>query len=321
MNTLAPSAAPLDASQPTSVIDERFIRDALRFNANFDDIIKYAPSMTVTSPEGPGLGKSEGISLRGFQDGQFNITFDGIPFGDASDLHHTTSAYFNNHVLGQAQIDRGPGGGASIGNATFGGTVALRTRDPASIDGITPYFTAGSWNTRAAGLSVDRNFGETGVFAEVSKESSDTFLAKTRDDRKHLFLKTVSQLGDDTTLSFVSSINRESQNTVQGATLDQIAQSGWRFGLGDDPALQTYTGYNGATYRSSFSYVGISSELGGWSIDNKVYFNDFDHASSKTTDPTDTDPAHNGVQFYDANGKKTSKAASDVPGKQAGAAF
>ena len=27
------------------------IRDGLRFNANFDDIIKYAPSVTVTSPE------------------------------------------------------------------------------------------------------------------------------------------------------------------------------------------------------------------------------------------------------------------------------
>lgn len=321
VNTLAPSAAPLNASQPTSVIDERFIRDALRFNANFDDIVKYAPSMTVSSPEGPGLGKSEGISLRGFQDGQFNITFDGIPFGDASDLHHTTSAYFSNHVLGQAQIDRGPGGGASIGNATFGGTIALRTRDPASVDGITPYFTLGSWNTRAAGLSVDHNFGDTGIFAEVSKESSDTFLSHTRDDRKHLFLKTVSALGDDTTLTFVTSVNRERQNTVQGATLDQIAQHGWRFGLGDDPSLQTYAGYNGASYRSSFTYLGVTSTLGGWTVDNKVYFNDSDHASDKTSDPTDADPSHNGVQFYDAAGKKTTKVATDVPGKRADNGF
>ena len=39
VDTLAPSAAPLEASQPTSVIDERFIRDGLRLNANYDDII------------------------------------------------------------------------------------------------------------------------------------------------------------------------------------------------------------------------------------------------------------------------------------------
>ncbi|WP_331992497.1 TonB-dependent receptor plug domain-containing protein, partial [Dyella sp.] len=166
VDTLAPSAAPLDAIQPTSVIDERFIRDGLRFNANFDDIIKYAPSVTVTSPEGPGLGKNEGISIRGFQDGQFNITFDGIPFGDASDLHHTTSAYFNNHVLGQAEIDRGPGGGSTIGNATFGGTIALRSRDPSDEPGITPYLTVGSWNTRAGGVAADESIGDTRIFAD-----------------------------------------------------------------------------------------------------------------------------------------------------------
>jgi iron complex outermembrane receptor protein len=321
VNKLAPSAAPLDATQPTSVIDERFIRDALRFNANFDDIIKYAPSMTVTSPEGPGLGKNEGISLRGFQDGQFNITFDGIPFGDASDFHHTTSAYFSNHVLGQAQIDRGPGGGSSIGNATFGGTVGLRSRDPSSVEGATPYLTLGSWRTRAAGLALDHHVGETGVFAEVSKESSDTFLSNTRDDREHLFLKTVSPLGPETTLTFVSSVNRETQNTVQGATLAQIAQYGWRFGLGDDPTLQTFTGYNSASYRSSFNYLGLTTRVEGWTVDNKVYFNNFDHASNKTTDPTDTNVANNGVQFYDATGKKTTKAARDVPGKVADNGF
>jgi len=195
VDTLAPSAAPLDATQPTSVIDERFIRDGLRFNANFDDIIKYAPSVTVTSPEGPGLGKNEGISIRGFQDGQFNITFDGIPFGDASDLHHTTSAYFNNHVLGQAEIDRGPGGGSTIGNATFGGTVGLRSRDPSDVPGITPYLTIGSWNTRAGGVSADEQLGEhTKLFADVSKESSDTYLKGTDDKREHIFVKTITEI-------------------------------------------------------------------------------------------------------------------------------
>jgi hypothetical protein len=85
VNQLAPSAPPLEAIQPSSVIDTRFIRDALRIDSSYDDIVKYSPSVSVTSPEGPGLGKNEGISIRGFQDGQFNITFDGIPFGNAAD--------------------------------------------------------------------------------------------------------------------------------------------------------------------------------------------------------------------------------------------
>ncbi|MBB3225884.1 iron complex outermembrane receptor protein [Luteibacter sp. Sphag1AF] len=322
VDTLAPSAAPLDAIQPTSVIDERFIRDGLRFNANFDDIIKYAPSVTVTSPEGPGLGKNEGISIRGFQDGQFNVTFDGIPFGDASDLHHTTSAYFNNHVLGQAEIDRGPGGGSTIGNATFGGTVALRSREPSGETGITPYLTIGSWNTRAGGVSVDESLGgHTKLFADISKESSDTFLKGTDDRREHVFIKTVTDLGTDTTLTFVTSYNREHQNTVQGATKDEIARYGWRYGLSSDPALQSYSGYNNAAYYSSFTYVDLSSRLGDWDVDNKVYLNTFDHWARKTADASDDNPAHNGVTFYNAAGKKVSTNKTDVPGKLSDSGF
>jgi iron complex outermembrane receptor protein len=316
VDTLAPSAAPLEAVQPTSVIDERFIRDGLRFNANYDDIIKYAPSVSVTSPEGPGLGKNEGISIRGFQDGQFNITFDGIPFGDASDLHHTTSAYFNNHVLGQAEIDRGPGGGSTIGNATFGGTLGLRSRDPSQIDGVTVYTTAGSWNTYAYGATVEQHVGSnTRVLLDVSKESSDTYLKGTDDRREHAFLKTITDLGEATTLTFVTSYNQEHQNTVQGATKAQIAAHGWRYGLGNDPTLQNYTGYNDAAYYSSFSYLALTTRLGDWDIDNRIYANTFDHRADKTTTPTSESASDNGVTFYDATGKKIGKSSTDVPGK------
>jgi len=321
VDTLAPSAPPLEATQPTSVIDERFIRDGLRFNSNFDDIIKYAPSVTVTSPEGPGMGKNEGISIRGFQDGQFNITFDGIPFGDASDLHHTTSAYFNNHVLGQAEIDRGPGGGSTVGNATFGGTVGLRSRDPASVDGVTLYTTLGSWNTFAGGVSADETLGNTRVFADLSKEKSDTYLKGTDDKREHAFIKTITTLSPDTTLTFVSSYNREHQNTVQGATKQEIDEFGWRYGLGNDPALQSYKGYNNAAYYSSFTYVGLSTRLGEWSVDNKAYYNSFDHWARKTADASDNNPADNGVTLYNAAGKKVSTLKNDVPGKLASSGF
>jgi len=322
VNELAPSAPPLEAIQPSSVIDTRFIRDALRMDSSYDDIVKYSPSVSVTSPEGPGLGKNEGISIRGFQDGQFNVTFDGIPFGNAADLHHTTSAYFSNHVLGQAQIDRGPGGGDTIGNATFGGTIALRSRDPDATPGITPYATLGSWDYHAVGVAADGKLGDsTSAFADVSRQSSDTFLKGTDDRRKHVFLKTVTDIGATSKLTFVTSYNEQHQNTVQGQTKQQVIEFGPRFGLGNDPATQNYTGYNNAAYYSSFNYLDFSTSLGAWDLDNKVYYVSFDHWSNKATDASDTDPADNGVTFYDANGKKVRKVDADVAGKQADSGY
>lgn len=316
VDTLAPSAVSLDATQPTSVIDERFIRDGLRFNANYDDIVKYSPSVSVTSPEGPGLGKNEGLSIRGFKDGQFNITFDGIPFGNSNDLHHTTSAYFTNHVLGGTQIDRGPGNASTIGNATFGGTIALQSREPSQEDGITPYLTYGSWKTGSIGLTADETMKNTLFFGDISKEKSDTFLKGTDDRRGHVFLKTATSFSDGTELTFVTSQNKETQNTVQGATKQTILTKGWRFGLSDDPKVQAFKGYNGATYFSGFTYLGLSTNLAGLSIDDKVYYNRFSHMSDKSKDATDLDPTHNGVTFYDAKGKVLRKAKDDVPGKR-----
>jgi hypothetical protein len=60
------------------------------------------------------IGKAGTMAIRGFQDSQYKVIFDGIPFGDSSDLHHTTGSLFIAHALQQAQIDRGPGTASTI---------------------------------------------------------------------------------------------------------------------------------------------------------------------------------------------------------------
>jgi iron complex outermembrane receptor protein len=322
VNQLAPSAPPLEAIQPTSVMDTRFIRDSLRMNGSYDDIVKYAPSMSVTSPEGSGLGKNEGVSLRGFQDGQFNVTFDGIPFGNLADLHRSTSAYFSTQVLGQADIERGPGDGATIGNATFGGTIALHTREASDVNGITPYASFGSWGLNSQGVSFDQQIGSgTALFADASRESAETYLKGTDDRRSHFFVKTVTQAGDSTQVTFVANYNRSYQNTVQGQTLAQIEEFGPRFGLGDDPTVQNYKGYNNARYTSNFDYLGIHSLFGDWEVSNKLYYLNFDHWSNKAKDATDLDPDNNGVKYYDSDGHKIKTIDENVPGKQSDSGF
>ena len=129
---IAPTSTPLDALQPTSVITQDFIQKNLPMTANYDEAIKFSPSVFDTAPNGPGLAESQNISIRGFQDGQFNVTFDGIPIGDSNDFTHHTTSYFATHDVGQVSVDRGPGTAATIGNATFGGTVSTLSKAPTS---------------------------------------------------------------------------------------------------------------------------------------------------------------------------------------------
>lgn len=127
---IAPATVPLDITEPASKIQSGFLSNNIIPLASIDDIIRFQPSVYSQNPNGPGMGKAEAMSLRGFQDGQYNMTFDGIPFGDATDLHHTTSSLFISHFLGEVQIDRGPGTGSTIGNATFGGTMGFTSKTP-----------------------------------------------------------------------------------------------------------------------------------------------------------------------------------------------
>src|SRR5215472_15100261 len=117
--------APLDAVQPTSVISQDFIAKNMAGSTNYDEVIKFTPSTFDIAPNGPGLAESQAISIRGFQDGQFNVTFDGIPWQDSNDFTHHSTSYFVDHVLGAASLDLSPGNASTIGNATFCCTVGI----------------------------------------------------------------------------------------------------------------------------------------------------------------------------------------------------
>ena len=90
--TQAPTMAPLTVTQPTSVLSQYYIENNIAPSANYDDIVKIAPSVFAVSPNGPGLSENQVLSIRGFADGFYNVTFDGIPWGDSNDFtHHSTS--------------------------------------------------------------------------------------------------------------------------------------------------------------------------------------------------------------------------------------
>ncbi|MEJ5143007.1 TonB-dependent receptor [Gluconobacter albidus] len=320
---IAPATVPLDITEPTSKIQSGFLSNNIIPLASIDDIIRFQPSVYSQNPNGPGMGKAEAMSLRGFQDGQYNMTFDGIPFGDATDLHHTTSSLFISHFLGEAQIDRGPGTGSTIGNATFGGTMGFTSKTPPAKRGVSLYGTYGSFNTRAGGIEFDSGKTRFGrAFLDMQHEETNGYLTNSAERRSNLMFKDVIDLAPETTLTFEATYNKEWQFTTQGATLAEYAKYGKNYGLCNDPAAQCYYGYNPSTYTSDFDYVSLKSRLASWlTMENQLYTSGFEHDYTESTDASQTSTAANGVTFYNTAGKKVATYANDIPGKYADAKF
>src|ERR1700716_2143375 len=144
----APSQGSLVATQPQSIVGADFILNNDAPAANYTDIIKFTPSVWTVDPNGPGLMENLGTSIRGFQDGQFNVTLDGIPWFDPNDFTHHSTSYFMSVDLANVVVDRGPGNAGTFGNATFGGTVYMQSTEPKKTMGLTTLLSFGSFNTQ-----------------------------------------------------------------------------------------------------------------------------------------------------------------------------
>ena len=319
---LAPSSMPLDVTQPTSVVQEQFIANNIVPLASIDDIIKFQPSVWTQNPNGPGIGKAETMAIRGFQDSQYNVTFDGIPFGDSTDLHHTTSSLFIAHALREAEIDRGPGTASTIGKATFGGTVGFVSKDPLDHFDINPYGTVGSYNTYSGGGRIDTGrIGPVRLFAEAQHEQTDGYLTGSSENRDNYLGKAIIDVSSRTKITALASWNREFQYTTQGATLAEYAHYGNNYGLCSNPQAMCYFGYQPSHYYSDFEYLRLETSIGALKIDEMVYHNGFIHSYIESNDASDDNPADNGVTFYSPTtiGKKIATYATDIKGKLANA--
>jgi iron complex outermembrane receptor protein len=270
------SALPADPIQPATRLTTAFLRTVAPPTAAYDDIVRLTPSVVSIAPNGPGLAENADLTIRGFADGQYNVTFDGIPFGDTDDFTHHSTAYFASQALRSVAVDRGPGSGATIGNATFGGTIALLSIDPAQQPGGSASQTVGSFETHRTGLRLDSGrlarLHDLSLVVEAEHLTSDGFLTGTGSTRSNLFAKAVLPIDESLTLTAAGATAWLHQLQPPGATIAQIDRFGPNFGLTDDPAQQNFAPYNGETYRTDFAYVGLHwAGPRAVSIDEKAY--------------------------------------------------
>ena len=319
----APSQGSLVATQPQSIVGSDFIQNNDAPAANYTDIIKFTPSVWTVDPNGPGLMENLGTSIRGFQDGQFNVTLDGIPWGDSNDFTHHSTSYFMAQDLGNVVVDRGPGNAGTLGDATFGGTIYMQSSDPTKTMGMNTLLSVGSFNTQLYGVRFDTGevsqWGGLRAFLSLKTFSSNGYLTNANLDRSNAFFKAIQPVNDSTDITLVSNLNKLKQNPPVGATPNQMAQWGLNYAYNTNQNSQGYFGYNLDKITTDYEYLGINSKVAGWTFDNKLYTYAYYHDGWNGEDTSG--PLPNGVTdgntatgFDTPNG--TSNGANNVPGEQ-----
>ena len=315
---VAPSRAPLDATQPTSLVGPRFIERSVIPTQNYDSIIKFTPSVQNVEPVGPGLQQNFYQTIRGFSYKQFNSTFDSIVIpGTINSFAPQSGAYFMAHDIGSVQVDRGPGTASTIGYATFGGTVSIRSKPPLDTFTINPYATFGSFNTALRGIQIDTGLmpllGGGRGFVDLEALDSDGYLTGTSTRRRNAFGKVEAPIGESALLTLSIMGNTSFTHTPIGATLEQIRRLGANYGLNGDPRSQAYRGYNVDYYTTDFEYLRVRSDLGdGWGIEDTPYTASYFHHGLVGLDPNGTTANLTGRYFV--NGAPT-VLSNAVPGR------
>ena len=324
VNEQTPITSSIATTQPQSIINRSVIANVVLATSDFNDVILLTPGASqTTNGNGPGLSESK-INLRGFKDGAYNMTIDGVPFGDTNDPTHHSTSYFPNGTYEQIVVDRGPGNAAQLGQANYGGNINIYTRAVDDRFGGSLEGSYGTYNTQLyRGTLQTGELGSTGIKAVFVGEHKKTDGALTHSPlvADNVFGKVVVPIGEGT-LSVVASYNNNYFNQADGngATLDQVARYGKGYALtstddpnfATNPYFPTRADWNFTRKRSDFEIIRLQVPLTDhFSIDNKAYtyfYKNYTVSASDITTPGATQSASPLV-----NGKPT-KVAGDIPG-------
>ncbi|MET3136079.1 iron complex outermembrane receptor protein [Undibacterium sp. GrIS 1.2] len=275
---VAPTQVNLTTTEPQSIISRAYIEQSVAPTGNFNTIAGISPgASTQPSSNGPGAADTKTV-LRGFQDSQYNVTWDGIPFGDTNDPTHHSTAYFPAAVIGGVVVERGPGNASNLGQATYGGSINLYSKTPAAKAATEVYFSHGNWNTNLYGIGFESGkFGENGSTLQLNVQQikSDGYLSYNTMDGANFVAKYQQKLGSNTRLTVFATYNdikAALPDSTSGATLAQAALFGKNYSLNNDPTSQGYYGYNTVHKKTDFEYLRLQSDWGnGFQTDNNLY--------------------------------------------------
>jgi iron complex outermembrane recepter protein len=301
----SPVQSLLNARSARSEISSEFIQQFTSPVADYTEIIQIVPGTFTINTNGVGLGQAT-TSFRGFQDGEYDITWDGIPFQDTNTPSHHSWAFFPGQWIGGVDFDRSPGSASTIGPTPFGGSVNLLSKEVPVQHAVRGTVSYGSFNTLLLDGEYDSgSIGanrKTSLSLDVHRLTSDGFETFNHQERNAGEIKVRYQFSDKTVLTGFSGVLILDANTPDAnlPTRDQVAQFGYNFLLNDIPNDPSNYHYNKNHVPTDFEYVGVKSLFDhGWSLDVKPYtysYNNHQHytnigsITTLTDTPTAADP-------------------------------
>ena len=316
-NELAPVTASLQTTQPQAIVSRSFIEDSLPATADFNQIALITPSVSnYGGNNGIGLSESK-AQIRGFQDGEYNITYDGVPFGDTNDPTHHSTTFFPSNTVETLIVDRGPGNASQLGQESFGGNFNLFSRAARDSFGGSLEGTYGSFNTYLGRAllqtgKIEKLGGAQAVFTGQYVHS-DGRSSYSKYQNYNLFGKVIVPISPDVKLTLLATYNKNRFNQADsdGSTIAQQALFGKYFALNNDPTTSEYYGYNHTDKTTDFEIVKLEANLApGAVFENRAYTYYYDNETLSANDVT-TLPGtiYNTVA---ADGK--TKITGDIPG-------
>ena len=292
-NRIAPVTSSLEQRQPQAIVSRSLIEDSLPATADFNQVALITPSVSnYGGNNGVGLSESK-AQIRGFQDGEYNITFDGVPFGDTNDPTHHSTTFFPSNTIETLVVDRGPGNASQLGQATFGGNINLFSRATrpdfggqlrASYGSFDTYLVRGLVNSGAIGALGGTRLLVTGQYAHTNGA-----LSFERYRNYNIFAKAEIPISGDVTLTLLGTYNnnRFNQPDKDGSTLFQQAQFGRYFSLNDNPATPQYYGFNHTNKVTDFEIAHLEARFApGGVFDNRAYTYYYDNETLSALDVT-----------------------------------
>ncbi len=280
----------LDAVEPQSFIGSEFLKNFLPATTDFSEMINIAPGTISYNPNGVGLGQGT-MYFRGLVDGDYNITWDGIPFNDSNNPTHHSWVFFPGPWVGGVDFDRSPGSASTIGQATYGGSINLLSPEMPTEQSVLPQVSYGSFNT----LLIDGQYNtgwlgpkkNIAISVDVHRMTTDGFQTANYLERNAGDIKVVYRPSDRTTITGYSGVVRLFGNAPNvSAYRAQIQAYGWNYMMEtNDPTSAFYQAYNLNTVPTDFEYVGYHTSLNhGWVVDVKPYTYSYNNAQYYAND-------------------------------------